>query len=52
MAEVVAFEQQRLADTLRQCVGEAVAEVQLRWVAAAPTEVPVRGPGPPELARP
>ena len=43
--EVVPLEQQGFVPALRECVGEAVAEVELCRVAAAPAEVPVGRPG-------
>ena len=45
MGEIVPLEQQGFVPALCECVGEAVAEVELRRVAAAPAEVPVRCPG-------
>jgi hypothetical protein len=41
MDKVIAFEQQRLAAMTRKRVGEAIAKVQLRGVAAALPEIAI-----------
>src|SRR5258706_13512081 len=41
VAEIVAFEQQRIVHSLGERVGEAVAEVQARGVAASAAEIAI-----------
>ena len=41
MREIVAFEQQRFACELCERIGEAVAEIQLGWMAAAFAEIAI-----------
>src|SRR5438045_3276076 len=47
--EIVAFEQKGLARRARQGVSEAIAEIQPRWVAAAPAKVAICLTGDPRL---